>query len=182
MGTAPVIVRRAEVTDAPALSALGAATFRETFDDSNTPEDMARYVAEAFFPEQQAADIVDPRSVMLVAEHREPTGATALIGYAQIRSGDVPAEVPGANPLELKRLYVLRAWHGKGVAQDLMNTCLTIARARGCDTLWLGVWEHNTRAQTFYRKYGFVRVGQHDFVLGTDVQTDWLMARAMSDG
>jgi ribosomal protein S18 acetylase RimI-like enzyme len=179
MSTERIIVRPAVHTDVQALSALGAETFRETFDDSNTPEDMARYLAESFSPEIQAAEIADPLNVMLVAERHAPTGGTTLVGYAQLRAGEVPPDVQGPDPLELKRLYILRAWHGRGVAQALMQVCLDTATARGCGTLWLGVWEHNGRAQAFYAKYGFVRVGQHDFVLGTDVQTDWLMSRPM---
>ena len=181
MPTERVLVRSAVPADAAALSELGAQTFRETFDDSNTPEDMARYLAESFYPELQTEEIADPQSVMLVAEHHASSGSTSLVGYAQLRAGEVPLDVQGPNPLELKRLYVLRAWHGRGVAQSLMQTCLDEARAQGCATLWLGVWEHNGRAQAFYAKYGFVRVGQHDFVLGTDVQTDWLMSRPLAD-
>ena len=40
-------IRPACVNDAPALSRLGAITFRETFEVKNTPEDIARYLAEA---------------------------------------------------------------------------------------------------------------------------------------
>jgi len=89
--------------------------------------------------------------------------------------------VRGPAPLELKRLYVARAWHGHGVAQALMDAALTAARAHGAQTLWLGVWERNARAAAFYRKYGFTRVGEHTFVLGTDPQTDWVLARPLSD-
>ena len=81
--------------------------------------------------------------------------------------------------MELKRLYVTRSWHGKGVAQALMDAALDAARARGAKTLWLGVWERNERAVAFYGKYGFARVGEHTFVLGSDAQTDWLLARPL---
>ena len=81
--------------------------------------------------------------------------------------------------MELKRLYVVRAWQGQGVAQALMDAALDAARARDAQTLWLGVWERNPRAVAFYRKYGFTRVGEHAFVLGGDRQTDWLLARPL---
>jgi ribosomal protein S18 acetylase RimI-like enzyme len=81
--------------------------------------------------------------------------------------------------LELKRLYVARACHGQGVAQALMDAALDAARARGAQTMWLGVWERNPRAVAFYRKYGFTRVGEHTFMLGTDAQTDWVLARPL---
>ena len=60
-----------------------------------------------------------------------------------------------------------------------MQAAIDEAQRRGHDTLWLGVWEHNPRARAFYRKWGFVEVGTHIFVLGSDPQTDILMQRVM---
>jgi ribosomal protein S18 acetylase RimI-like enzyme len=175
----PVIVRAATVADSESLSALAAATFRDAFGDQNTPEDMARYLADAFTPAKQAAEIVDPATVVLVAEDQPTEGAAELIGYAHLSEGETPEAVRGLAPIEIKRLYVARRWHGRRVAQLLMDASIEAARARGASTLWLGVWERNPRAIAFYEKYGFVRVGEHVFVLGGDVQTDWLMTRAI---
>jgi ribosomal protein S18 acetylase RimI-like enzyme len=177
-----VKVRPAAIADAVALSRLGAATFRETFEADNTTEDMARYLAEAFSPEQQSSEIGDPMSTVLVAEHRDGSRDAALVGYAHLVSGPAPQAVQGPEPLELKRLYVARAWHGRGVAQALMDAAIEAARARAAQTLWLGVWERNPRAVAFYGKYGFVRVGEHTFMLGTDSQTDWLLSRPLTSG
>ena len=173
------VVRPATLADAPRLSRLGAATFRETFEGENTPEDMARYLAESFTLEKQAAEIADPAAAVLVAEHARTDGGAELVGYAHLVSGPAPAAVRGPAPMELKRLYVARAWHGRGVAQALMNAAIDAARTRGAETLWLGVWERNPRAVAFYRKYGFERVGEHTFQLGADAQTDWLFARPL---
>ena len=79
--------------------------------------------------------------------------------------------------MELKRFYIDRAWQGAGLAQALMRATLDAAIVSGARTLWLGVWEHNPRAIAFYRKFGFVEVGMHDFMLGRDRQTDLIMAR-----
>lgn len=174
----PHTIRRAAIDDAAALSHLGATTFRETFAGENTPEDMARYLAEAFTPEQQAAEITDPASTVLLAEFHGEAG-TELVGYAHLIAGPVPEAVRGPAPLELKRIYVARAWHGQGVAQALMAAAIEAARARGARTLWLGVWERNPRAMAFYAKYGFTRVGEYTFVLGSDTQTDWLFVRSV---
>ncbi len=62
-----------------------------------------------------------------------------------------------------------------------MDAAIESARASGAQTLWLGVWERNLRALAFYAKYGFVRVGEHTFTLGTDAQTDWVLARPLTD-
>lgn len=177
-----IVVRPATLADAPRVSQLGAATFRDTFAGANTPEDMAHYLDTAFTPERQAAEISDPAGAVLLATYgsgsAEANGAE-LVGYAHLLSGLVPGAVRGPAPLELKRLYVARAWHGRGVAQALMNAALDAARGRSAETLWLGVWERNARAVAFYRKYGFERVGAHTFALGADQQTDWILARSL---
>ena len=173
-------IRTAAISDAARLSQFGATTFRETFERENTPEDMARYLAEAFTPERQAAEISDPASTVLLAECPGTTGDMELVGYVHLVSGPAPAAVQGPAPLELKRFYVARAWHGQGIAQALMDAALGAARGRGAQTLWLGVWERNPRAVAFYRKYGFMRVGEHTFMLGADAQTDWLLARPVA--
>lgn len=170
-------VRPARLTDAPALSDLAAATFRDAFGSENTPEDVDLHVATTYSPARQAAEIADPDSTILLVEATGPDGAPELAGYAYLAVGPAPGAVRGPSPMELRRLYVARAWHGRGVAQALMDASLRACRARGAETLWLGVWERNPRAIAFYGKYGFQRVGEHTFMLGNDPQTDWLMAR-----
>ena len=101
--------------------------------------------------------------------------AEGPIGYAQLREGKVPDCVSRDGAIELWRFYVLRDWHGQGIAQALMARVRAEAVARGAATLWLGVWEQNPRAQAFYRKCGFVDVGDHVFLFGTDPQRDRVM-------
>lgn len=58
-----------------------------------------------------------------------------------------------------------------------MLKCLEFAEENQHDTLWLGVWESNDLAISFYRKFGFEKCGEHVFMFGNDPQTDWLMQR-----
>jgi ribosomal protein S18 acetylase RimI-like enzyme len=165
-------MRRGTLQDAELLAELGARTFSETFAVDNTPQNMAAYLATAFTPTQLAADLADPRCVFLIAE-----GEGTAVGYAMLRSGAAPEQVTGNRPIELVRLYVSRASLGSGVGAALMQACIELSRQRGHETIWLGVWEHNLRAQEFYRKWNFHEVGTHVFQLGEDAQTDLLMQR-----
>jgi ribosomal protein S18 acetylase RimI-like enzyme len=61
-----------------------------------------------------------------------------------------------------------------------MNQAIEIAKGRGKEYLWLGVWEHNERARRFYQKNGFYRIGEHTFVMGDDPQTDYLLRRNLT--
>jgi hypothetical protein len=90
-------IRPATLDDAPALSRLGAATFRDTFEGANTPGDMARYLADAFTPEQQAAEIADPAGAVLLAEDSGGSGDAELLGYAHLLSGQAQ-DAYGAPP------------------------------------------------------------------------------------
>ena len=167
-------IRPATAADAPALSRLGAATFRETFEGENSPEDMARYLADSFSPERQAAEIADPQGTVLLAEHHDGRNARRLCPPdRRARAGGRARRGAAGTEANLRRSRV--AWP-RG-AQALMSAAVDAARARGAQTLWLGVWERNPRAVAFYAKYGFERVGEHAFVLGADRQTDWLFAR-----
>lgn len=158
------------------LAELGARTFSDTFAADNTPEDMSAYLASAFSQQQQAGELADTNCLFQIAE----TDGVA-VGYAMLRSENVLPEVTGDNPIELVRLYVARESLGRGVGAALMQACINESSHQGYRTLWLGVWEHNHRAQAFYRKWNFHAVGTHVFQLGDDSQTDILMQRFISE-
>jgi len=168
------LIRRATENDAPLLAELGATTFSDSFAEQNTPEDMAAYLAASFGPEIQRAELADPRNIFLLIENDG-----IAIGYAHLRTGEPPACVSGHRAIELSRLYVLSAFQGSGAGARLMEACLTEARQAGYQTLWLGVWKQNVRAQAFYQRWSFSVVGEHVFQLGADQQMDWLMERSL---
>lgn len=168
-------MRRGRPDDATRLSAFAARVFHESFAADNDPDDMAAYISTAFTPEMQRVELSDPENTWLLAERDG-----MLVGYALIKPGrDAPECVTVRPSAELARLYVDRAWHGAGVARRLMDGALDDARRRGVRGLWLGVWEHNVRAVRFYAKYAFVDIGSHEFVLGSDAQTDRVMWRSL---
>jgi GNAT superfamily N-acetyltransferase len=167
-------IRIAGHDDNELLALLGARTFRDTFGPDNTAEDMAVYLAQAFSPGRQAAELADPGTTCLIAEVEEEP-----VGYARLREGPAPDCIPPGRPAEIVRFYSVADWIGRGVGAALMERCLEHARQRGCDIVWLDVWEQNSRAIAFYRRWGFVEVGTQAFVLGSDVQRDLLMARTV---
>jgi len=123
----------------------------------------------------QAAEISDPGMITLLGEDEG-----RLIGYAQLRWGGAPGCVSAKSSSEIHRLYVVEGWHGKGIAQELMSACIDEIAQHGSDAVWLGVWERNPKAISFYRKAGFVEVGDHTFPLGGDPQRDIVMVRSVA--
>jgi len=169
------IIRRALVADALLLAELGARTFYESFAADNTPEDISSYLVASFSPEKQAAELAEPGVIFLIAEIDG-----IAVGYVQLRPGESPECVAGSEPIELARIYVSQACLGLGVGEALMRACIDEARRAEHQTMWLGVWERNVRAQGFYRKWNFSIVGEHTFQLGSDPQRDLLMERSLT--
>ena len=167
-------IRMAKLSDARALANLAEQTFRDTFADTNTAQDMDLHCQNTYGQAIQLAEIKNPEVVTLVAED-----SSQLVAYAQVRWAEVEPCVSGSSPGEIHRLYVDRDWHGKGLAPTLMDACLKALKARGSDVAWLGVWEHNPRAMAFYRKFGFEAVGDHVFPVGNDPQRDVIMMRLL---
>jgi len=160
------MIRRATPDDAARLAEFGARMFHDTFAAHNRPEDMKAFLSTAYGADVQLAEINDPARITLVVEEGE-----ALIAYAQLR-----VHVP---EIEIGRFYVDSARHGRGIAQSLMSAVLDLARNLGATRLWLGVWERNARAIAFYEKCGFIDCGSQPFLLGSDLQTDRVMERAV---
>jgi diamine N-acetyltransferase len=178
-------IRPATLEDSSTLAALGRRTFVEAFGSDNHPDDLERYVDEAFSESRIAEQLADPDAVFLLIERTSardrsgPFRAAAPVGYAHLRPGSTPS-VEGVEPVELVRIYVEHHLTGSGYGRRLLHAVVDVARRRGHDTLWLGVWEHNLAAQRFYARWGFRAVGQLRFVLGSEIQTDRIMSRPLT--
>jgi len=169
-------VQDAVAADAARLSEFGARTFYETFAADNTAEDMRRHLESSWATDKQLREIADPRMQTLIL--LDASGEWC--GFAQLRAGKVSEGVPPEGSIELYRFYVDKPWQGRGAAGALMSAVKDRARRRGARTMWLGVWERNARAQAFYRKHGFEKVGSQVFVVGSDPQTDHVMLCALA--
>jgi diamine N-acetyltransferase len=167
-------LRRAVPADAALLAEFAARAFSDTFAADNRPEDMAAHLADRFGVRQQTEELANPDVVTLLVETEG-----RLIAFAQVRRFPPPDCVTGEAPVELGRFYVDRSWHGRGLAQRLMAAAREAGRELGGRTLWLGVWERNPRAITFYGKCGFRDVGSQAFLLGSDPQTDRIMVATL---
>lgn len=157
-----------------ALRAMARRSFSETFSHLYAPEPFLSFLDHTYGPGgKMDQDLNDSTVRWLIAFSRsEP------IGYAKLTPLRARAPTPLVGAVELQQIYVLRDWHGSGVAAHLMEWALASAAAARAPEIYLTVFDHNERAKRFYRRFGFVEVGHCNFILGDRIDDDRIWRRA----
>jgi diamine N-acetyltransferase len=152
------------------LQKISRQTFFETFSADNTEENMRKYLDDSFSIARLTKEHSDKETEFYFA-----TLDNQVIGYLKINFGQAQTDLQDDKAVEIERIYVLKEFHGKGIGKLLYEKAIHIARQKNADYVWLGVWEENHRAISFYKKYGFAEFDKHNFKLGDDDQTDIMM-------
>jgi ribosomal protein S18 acetylase RimI-like enzyme len=167
---ATIEITKATLNDIDQLQKIGKQTFQETFSESNSEENMKNYLEEGFSNEKLTAELNDKNSEFYFSILKNE-----VIGYLKINFGPSQTELKDSKSLEIERIYVSKEFHGKSIGQLLYDKAIQMAKQKNVDYVWLGVWEENPRAISFYKKNGFVEFDKHIFKLGDDEQTDIMM-------
>jgi diamine N-acetyltransferase len=165
-------LRYATTDDAALIADISRQTFYDTFAADNTEADMQKFLNEQFTKGRLMLEVGAPENIFLLAIQENN-----IAGYVKLREGKKLAALKNAASMEIARLYVLKEFIGKGVGKLLMQASLDIAKEKNKEVVWLGVWERNQKAITFYTAFGFQKFDECDFLLGNDLQRDWLMKK-----
>lgn len=169
-----ITIQQVTLCDLSLLQQIARHTFAETFSSSNSEENMLKYLEEGFSTEKLTRELNDEGSQFYFA-----LLDNQVIGYLKLNTGLSQTELQNDKALEIERIYVLGAYHGKKVGQLLYNKAIDIAERLNAEYVWLGVWEENTKAIRFYEKNGFTAFDKHIFWLGDDEQTDIMMKKVL---
>jgi ribosomal protein S18 acetylase RimI-like enzyme len=167
-------IRKVVPADLKTLQEISRTTFKATFDPFTEPKDMAKFLAEGYADEKLLAEINDPDSqffFLMVGQE--------VAGYLKVNEGAAQTEQLRPNSLEVERIYLRAKFQHKGLGLVLIKLAEKIARQKGKDYMWMGVYEHNLNAQKFYARDGFQRVSQHVYQVGTDQQIDYLLVKKL---
>ena len=102
-------LRRADVSDAEALSLVAGATFLEAYSDFMVRADMLAHLSGKSAPDNFRRWIANDASIVTLAE--APAGAAPL-GYTVLTAPDLPITVQD-DDIELLRLYTLATMWGR---------------------------------------------------------------------
>jgi diamine N-acetyltransferase len=165
-----VSLRTADHQDLKDLLHMARTAFLQAFTAGNKPENVNAYLDEAFTLKQFDIEMQEPASSFFVAEVDGE-----ILGYTKVNRTPVQTDIQDPESLEIARLYVLEEHLGSGLGKLLLDKAIDFAKQNQKKYLWLGVWEHNTRAIRFYEKNGLRIFGNHPFPFGDEIQNDLLM-------
>ena len=167
-----ITIKKCTADNLEELILLSKETFYQTFAAQNTAEDMETYLETAFSKDKLYRELCAPNTSFFFLYADE-----SLAGYLKLNEYPSQTDVNDENSLEIERIYVLKDFQGLGLGRYLMEYSINTAADNGKNYVWLGVWEKNEKALKFYKKNGFYRIGEHSFVIGNDVQTDYIMRK-----
>ena len=167
-----ITLRPATKDDAATLAALGARTFTDTFGHLYDPDDLDLFL-KSHAEEHWAAELCDPEFAVLLVEAKGEA-----VGYAKLGPPHLPFE-PRGLAVELRQFYLVKAWQGHGIADEMMAWVIDQAEQRKGDDLYLSVFVDNTRARKFYERWGFVAEGSYAFMVGAHADEDVVMRRPL---
>jgi ribosomal protein S18 acetylase RimI-like enzyme len=162
-----IIISIGNEGDALRLSKLAANLFHQAYVGSMSSDILESYIVGDFSMTRQQAELSDPNITTLLVEIED-----VLVGYAQLRLKPIPVAIDFDISTELWRIYVDRSCHGLGIGRQLLSRLGKIAREMLHDQIWLGVWEQNPKAISFYKKLGFKEIGNQEFHIGTEIHND----------
>jgi len=169
-----VTVRRATDADAALLHELAAATFALACPPGTLQSAIDNFIAAHLSNTSFAGYLADPERELFIANvDATPAGYTMLV-FGEPTDSDVATSITVRPTAELSKVYVLAGHHGTGLASELVRVTVEAARDRGVAGVWLGVNEENAKANRFYEKQGFARVGVKKFLVGEKWEDDFV--------
>ena len=166
-------LRAPKAEDTPKLASLGRDTFIETFGPLYRKEDLDHFLEESYSDTVISAELSDPKLTHRVIEFKNE-----LIAFIKVGPVHVPTKYPSPDAAEIWQIYVRQAFLGKGFGNHLMNWALSHFQLIKASEIYVSVFSENSKAIRFYEKYGFKKIDEYDFLVGDQIDLEWIMCKS----
>ena len=154
------------------LHDISCKTFKSAFADYNSPHQLQIFLDSAYNIQKLRSELSNEYSKFIFLYSDDE-----LAGYFKVNESTAQTELHDNASLEIERIYIIETYQGRGLGGYIINKVCEMARESGKRYIWLGVWENNLKAISFYKKHGFYKIGAHSFFVGSDEQTDYIMRK-----
>ena len=147
-------IRKANLNDITNLVVLKQQVWISTYAVDGIRNEFSEYVLDHFTKEKERKIIDDNQITTFVVEHEEH-----LIACVEIEE-NVLCPSNKENTVEIRVLYVLERFAGKGVGYELLKHSVNFLKRKACQRLWLSVYIENENAIQFYQRNSFSETGK----------------------
>jgi ribosomal protein S18 acetylase RimI-like enzyme len=165
-----ILISRIDQNRAGALSKIASNTFYETFRPYNTEQDIQAYIQKAYKVEIMANQLANTEKYYFAIA----TVGEEIVGYIKLILNQTHTLLFGQTA-ELEKIYVIKSHWDKKVGAALMTHAIEICKDLKYNNIFLGVWQENQRAVSFYKKFGFKVFDTRKFELGSRICEDYMM-------
>jgi len=164
------------IDDLEKLQDIGYETYNETFNTMNSQETMDKYLQESFNKKKLLSELNNKncKFYFLYTENE-------LAGYLKVNDAPAQSDINDPASIEMERIYIKSPYKGNGQGKKLANFAFQLAKEMKKNYVWLGVWEKNLNAISFYKKMGFYEAGHHSFRMGDELQNDLIMKKNINN-
>ena len=170
-------VRRARIDDAPSISKLCQRVYKSIYYPLPPENELAVILEQDYGTNAVIRDLTDERKQEFVAVmqrvstedgNQQDRGREEILGMILLTRGtEFPplATLPAKTEvkIELERIYIDVPAQRIGIGKLLMTHAEDVARGQGITMMWLYVWMQNEKAQEFYARMGYRKIGEWDF-------------------
>ena len=167
-------LKKCTLEDLELLQKISIELFTDTFKDQNTEEDLKNYLEKAYNSTQLKQELTNKNSTFFFLLDNEE-----IVGYLKLNIGDAQTEDIAEDAVEIERIYIRSDRKRKGYGTIFIEKAEQFAKEKNKKVIWLGVWEENLSALSFYKKKGFIHISSHSFFMGDDEQTDLIMTKTI---
>lgn len=170
-----IMIKSCTLEDLNELQEVSYETFNETFAHQNSQENMKAYLEKAFNLKQLEKELSNVSSQFFFVYFKNE-----IAGYLKLNCNHAQTEDMGDESIEIERIYVKKQFQKHGLGKYLINMAIDIALQSQKNKIWLGVWEKNENAISFYEKMRFIQSSVHSFYMGDEEQVDYIMTKNLN--
>lgn len=169
------MIRLAKQEDVATITFLAQNTFREKWQPIDGDVLVEQYIKDNMQIQHIQKALETENIKFFLAFHNQKA-----IGYIKLVENFIPDGFAhlGKTFLQIDKLYLLATAQKIGFGSQLLQKSFELAQEKKYDTIWLGVWNKNHQAISFYQKFGFEKAGDWFFKMGDKIcEDEWLMVR-----
>ncbi len=163
-----VEVKEANISDVRQISEFAKHCFTDTFGHLYSEDNLNSHLEETCSEKYFKNSIIFDKILLAKIDSN-------IVGYIKFGEVGIPLNKVKEDSKEIHRLYIHPNFKQIGIGTQLMNFALSEETLKNSKNIYLSVYENNEPAKIFYKNYGFEKIGEYNYYVGSHVDLEHIM-------